>query len=96
MAALTVWAASLDSRSLLSSPYVTIMVATPSSRRREQLRQWTARELQAQNLFHDHAAIFAITSLSPVDASPVAFFGGEHWHPPYIGSPDSLIDLPGT
>jgi hypothetical protein len=70
------------------------MVVTTNPNRREYLRAWTAHELQARGLFDEHSFMFAITDSSPVETPPADFFGGAHWHPPYTGTPDSLIDLP--
>jgi Replication-relaxation len=92
VAALTQWIDSPGSAALLPGEYVTVMVVTPIPQRREQLRRWTARELTTRGLTQ-HAGMFALSSASPVALTPQAFFMGEHWHPPSIGTPDSLIDL---
>ena len=92
VAALTLWIASDASAELLTD-YVTVMVVRPSHVRREALRTWTAQELLSRNMFEEYAGMFVTTCESPVDMSPAVFFGGEHWHPAGIGTPDSLIDL---
>ncbi|MGY1710352.1 replication-relaxation family protein [Geodermatophilus sp. SYSU D00758] len=94
VAALAFWLTSPASRTLVPTPSVTVMVTTPSVRRREQLRLWTQQELRERRLFEDFAGIFMLTSVSPLDVAPAAFFGEAHWHPAYLGATDSLIDLP--
>jgi Replication-relaxation len=94
VAALTYWLLSPDLAELFSSDYITVMIVTPSADRTTALRMWTEEELRLRGLFDKYASRFAITAGSPATMSPVEFFMGEHWHPPYIGSPDSLIDRP--
>jgi hypothetical protein len=38
--------------------------------------------------------VFAIRFASPLVLTPEEFFGGIHWHPPFSGQVDDLIDLP--
>lgn len=90
---LTHWVDSPGSADLLPGEYITVMVVTPTSRRREQLRAWTTQELTARGLFAQHAGMFALSSASPIELTPQDFFMGEHWLPPSIGAPDSLIDI---
>jgi hypothetical protein len=94
VAALTLLVASPGSSALLTTQYVTVMVVTTDQVRREYLRRWTAQEFQLRGLHDEYASTFAITDRSPVETAPAEFFGSPHWHPPFSGSPDSLIDLP--
>jgi protein involved in plasmid replication-relaxation len=87
VAAMTLWVTSPASAELLTSQHITVMVVTTAGpRRREDLRSWTAAELQARGLFDEYASIFAITDVSAVTTPPVEFFGGTHWHPPFAAA----------
>jgi hypothetical protein len=95
VAALTLWANSTETSEILTTEYVTVMVVTTAgTNRREYLRYWTATELQTRGLYDEYGSMFAVTHASPVSTSAVDFFAGAHWHPPYTGAVDSLIDLP--
>jgi hypothetical protein len=94
VAALTSWLMSPDTAELLPSRFITVNIVTPDADRRNTLRVWTEEELRRRGFFDRYGSRFMITAASPVTMSPVEFFMEEHWHPPYIGSPDSLIDLP--
>jgi hypothetical protein len=94
VAALTSWLMSPETAELFPSDYIAVMIVTPDAERRNTLRVWTEEELRRRGFFDQYGSRFMITAPSPATMSPVEFFMGEHWHPPYIGSPDSLIDLP--
>jgi hypothetical protein len=93
VATLVHWLDSPRRRALVPGEYATVMVVTPTPRRREQLRGWTEQELRARGLFHDYANVFAFSSASPVHLNPRDFFAGKHWYPPYQDAPESLIDI---
>jgi hypothetical protein len=95
VAALGLWLASPDRKSLLPGEYVTVMIVVPDARRREYLRAWTAQELRARWLYEEYSYLFAVSEVSPVTVSPLHFFSGAHWHPVGVGAPDSLIDIAG-
>jgi protein involved in plasmid replication-relaxation len=94
VAALTAWIDAPAGEALLPSEYLRLIVVTTSPARREQLRVWTGEELTARGLLGNYGRLFAISDSSPVALSPEEFFAGAHWHPPFAGSPDSLIELP--
>jgi len=94
VAALTYWLLSPDIKMVFSTDLITVMVVTPGDTRRDALRAWTEKELRERGLFDEQASMFMITAESPPGMTPAAFFAGRHWHPPYLGEPDNLINLP--
>jgi hypothetical protein len=93
VAALALWLDSTSSRHSLPSDYRTVIVAVPTNRRREQLREWTALELKERSLYDTYAPIFVFSEISPVSTTPLDFFAGAHWYPAYLADPEGLIDI---
>jgi hypothetical protein len=94
VAALTYWLLEPDTKKLLPSDLITVTVVTPDANRCNTLRKWTEEELRLRGLFDVQASMFAITAAAPDAMTPREFFTGKHWHPPYLGATDSLVDPP--
>lgn len=92
IAALTAWAEG-PYRSAFEADNLTVAVATPSRQRRDQLADWTWRELQTIGRT-DLADIFLLTEASPVTTPPETFFFEPVWHPAGEQHPVSLLDAP--
>ncbi len=78
-----------------ASDNLTIAIVTQSEARREQLADWTARELEASHQTQ-LAPLFLFTSESPVRRPPWEFFCTSVWQPLDGGRPVSLLDEPAT
>ena len=99
--ALVLWVASAGDTALPPSSYVTIMIVTPTDRRRDCLRSWTAQELRSCGHFNDYADTIAITadslsegvasgrSARPEPGLPVEKFPGDVQ---VTGMPRGLLD----
>ncbi|KJS53438.1 hypothetical protein VM98_25310 [Streptomyces rubellomurinus subsp. indigoferus] len=92
VAALCSWATG-PYRKAFETDNLTVAVVVPTSRRRDQLAEWTMRELAAVRQ-PELSEIFLFTEASPVTTSPVEFFFGLLWHPIGQPHPVSLLDLP--
>jgi Replication-relaxation len=90
VASLVVWANG-PYRTSFETDNVTIAVVTPTHVRRDQLRTWTARELQNRGWSAD-SDIFLFTSADPVKISPRSFFFDRHWYLPSEDRPIALLD----
>ncbi|MFD8750189.1 replication-relaxation family protein [Kitasatospora sp. NPDC059577] len=92
VASLSAWATG-PYRRAFDTDNITIAVVVPTSRRRDQLREWTRAELTAagQAALSD---IFLFTQASPVTTDPAAFFFAPLWSTPGDDDPVSLLDSP--
>lgn len=75
---------------------VTIAIVAPTEARRDQLRDWTAREITHRNLSPEYADLFLFTSANPAEISPDAFFFSRLWYVPGNEQSVSLLDHPGN
>jgi hypothetical protein len=91
VAALVTWANG-PYREAFETDNITIAVVAPNPTRRDQLREWTARELAHRDLVSD-GQIFLFTSADPVETSPSSFFLGSCWYLPRSASPLPLLDV---
>ncbi|MFD2118705.1 hypothetical protein ACFSNO_02970 [Streptomyces cirratus] len=92
VASLTAWADG-PYRSSFEADNLTVAVAAPTHARRDQLRTWTALELEAISGLH-LAEIFLFTDASPVVTEPFDFFFSPLWYPAGQSTPVALLDLP--
>ncbi|MBB4984780.1 replication-relaxation family protein [Streptomyces nymphaeiformis] len=90
VAALTAWAEG-PYRQVFEADNLTVAVAVPAKARREQLSDWTIRELEAIGRT-ELADIFLFTSVSPVTTDPFELFFGPCWYPAGADRPVSLLD----
>lgn len=92
IAALTAWAEG-PYRAAFQADNLTVAVVTPSRQRREQLTDWTTRELQTIGRT-GLAELFLLTEASPVTTPPETFFFEPLWYPAGEHDPVSLLDAP--
>lgn len=94
VAALVTWAQEQYYGKAFEAENVTIAVVTQSVKRRDQLRIWTARELEARGLIRqtDEEEIFLFTCADPVTTSPLAFFTDFLWYLPQSPDPLPLLE----
>jgi hypothetical protein len=90
VAALVTWANG-PYRQAFETDNITIAVVAPSDARRDQLREWTARELTNRGISSD-GDIFLFTSADPVQTPASAFFFSPCWYLPGEQSPMGLLD----
>src|SRR5512144_519093 len=89
VAALSAWAVG-PYREAFGAETLTIAVVTPDAVRRDQLRTWTAQELDRIGQ-PELGEIFLFTDADPVGTSPHAFFFGRVWFEPVTSEPVSLL-----
>ncbi len=76
-----------------ATPSLTIaVVATPGSRRCDQLMRWTEAELRAIGR-EDAAGLFRFTGISVGDTAPEDIFRGPVWQAPFSTRLEPLLDL---
>lgn len=92
--ALAAWASG-PYQEAFASDNLTLAIVTQSEARREQLADWTSRELAASG-HEELAQLFVFTSDSPVQRPPFEFFCTSLWQPLDGGRPVSLLDEPAT
>jgi Replication-relaxation len=68
---------------------LTIAVVTPNPKRRDELRGWTAQELERIGIQTD---AFLFTAEDPVTTTPHELFFGKCWYLPTDGRPVSLLE----
>lgn len=90
VAALVTWANG-PYREAFETDNITIAVVAPSDARRDQLREWTARELHNRGISSD-GDIFLFTSADPVQTPPSTFFFSPCWYLPHEQTPIGLLD----
>jgi hypothetical protein len=91
VAALVTWANG-PYREAFETDNITIAVVAPTPTRRDQLREWTTRELAHRNLASDEE-IFLFTSCDPVQTPANGFFYGSCWYLPRSDTPLPLLDV---
>ncbi len=89
VAALAAWAVGRY-REAFGNETLTIATVTPDEARRDQLRTWTAQELDRIGQ-RELAEIFLFTDADPVATSPQRFFFGQVWFEPRTVEPMSLL-----
>jgi hypothetical protein len=92
VAAYAVWAQG-PYREAFDTDNLTVAVVTVTKTRREQLRDWTLRELLKRKA-PELADIFLITAASPVRTPANEFFFGRQWYLPDQAHPVSLLEQP--
>lgn len=70
---------------------LTVAVVTPTPTRRDELMEWTRRELRERHLT-DYAAIFLFTDADPTTLPPTSFFFDRHWRELPAPDPVSILD----
>jgi hypothetical protein len=90
VSALVTWANG-PYREAFETDNITIAVVTPTDLRRDQLREWTLRELNHRGISSD-ADIFLFTSADPVQTPPSNFFFSPCWYLPHEQSPIGLLN----
>jgi hypothetical protein len=91
VAALAGWALG-PYREAFGNETLTIAVVTPDEARRDQLRVWTAQELD--RIGQRELEIFLFTAVDPVATSPQRFFFRRCWYEPVTPEPVSLLIPP--
>jgi hypothetical protein len=89
VAALAAWAEG-PYKDAFETDNLTIAVLTPTTRRRDQLLDWTTRELASRSL-QSLADIFLFTASDPVATPPLELFFGHVWYSA-DAAPVSLLD----
>jgi hypothetical protein len=80
-------------REAFATDNLTIAVVTPMPQRRDQLREWTLRELTGRQQ-PALADLFLFTAVSPVTTKPLEFFLDRLWYPSQQQDPVRLLNTP--